>query len=264
VTRYLMEHEREADRLEQKTDAELSRRHLELAGVSPGMRVLEAGSGTGAGARVAAAMVGPSGGVVALDASSGRSADGRRRAAEAGLANLDFVAGEVTAPPFREGSFDLVWSRFLFGYLPDPDAALAALVRLVRPGGRVVIGEVDGHGLWHWPVPPRVAEALPRFEAVLGRAFDPFAGRKLYHRFRRAGLAQVRAHILPYHLYADEFPAEQRLNWQLKLENLRPLGTRVMGPEAWEALARDYLAMLEDPDTLTYSVVVFAEGVRPD
>jgi ubiquinone/menaquinone biosynthesis C-methylase UbiE len=258
-----MEHEREADRLEQKTDAELSRRHLELAGVSPGMRVLEAGSGTGAVSRVAAAMVGPSGRVVGLDASPGRSAEGRRRAAEAGLAHLDFVAGEVTAPPLREASFDLAWSRFLFGYLPDPDAALAALVRLVRPGGRVVVGEVDGHGLWHWPVPPRVAEVLPRFEAILGRAFDPFAGRKLYHRFRRAGLAQVRAHVLPYHLYTDGLPERQRLNWRLKLENLRPLGAKALGAEGWEAFARDYLAMLEDPDTLTYSVVVFAEGTRP-
>jgi len=258
-----MEHEREADRLEAKTDAELARRHLELAGLAPGMRVLDAGSGTGAVSRVAAGLVGPAGRVVALDASPARSAAGRRLAEEAGCGNLAFVAGEVTAPPLREGSFDLVWSRFLFGYLPDPDAALAALGRLARPGGKVVVGEVDGHGLWHWPLPPRVAEVLPRLEAILGRAFDPCAGRKLYHRFRRAGLQRVKVHVLPYHLYTDSFSEAQRLNWGLKLDSLGRLGRKHLGEAAWNAFARDYLAMLEDPDVLTYSVVIFAEGVRP-
>lgn len=259
-----MEHEREADRLEAKTDAGAARRQLQHFGVGPGMKVLDAGAGTGAVARVMADLVGRAGQVVALDLSPARLAAGAALAAEAGLANLAFSAGDLCDPPLREGGFDLAWSRFLFGYLPDPDRALTRLARLVRPGGKVVVGEVDGHGLFHWPLPPRVAEVLPRFEAVLGRAFDPYAGRKLYHRFRRVGLEAIRVHVESYHLYADAISEVQLSSWRLKLEKLRPLGIRALGARDWDAFSAEYLAMLQDPDTLTYSVLLFVEGVRGD
>lgn len=257
-----MENPREVERLEAKTDAAVALGQLALVGLAPGMAVLDAGSGSGAVARAIAGAVGPGGRVVALDGSPQRSAAGRARAT--GLANLAFLAGDVYAPPLREGCFDLVWSRFLFGYLSDPDRALARLAALARPGGKVVVGEVDGHGLFHWPLPPRVAAGLPRFEAALSGVFDPYAGRKLYHRFRRAGLERVKVHVQPYHLYTDAFPEEQRLNWRLKLETLRPAGVRALGGEAeYDAFATEYLRMLEDPEVLTYSVLVLVEGVRP-
>jgi len=262
VTRYLMEHAREAERLERKTDPEVTRRHLALARVGPGMRVLDAGAGTGAVTRTIAELVGPTGSAVALDIGHDRSTIGRSLAARAGVTNLSFVTADAHEPPLSDASFDLVWSRFLFGYLHDPDQCLRSLVRLVKPGGRIFVGEVDGHGLWHWPMPPLVAQVVPKMESLLGSRFDLFAGRKLYHRFRKAGLAQVKAHVLPYHLYTDSFSDAQRLNWSLKVENLRRVGEKHMAPEAWDAFAKEYLAMLEDPDVLTYSVVIFAEGVR--
>lgn len=260
---YAMENPLEVERLESKTDADAALRQLELVGLAPGMAVLDAGSGTGAVARAIAARVGPAGRVVALDGSRERSLAGLGLAREAGAARLGFVTGDVTAPPLREASFDLVWSRFLFGYLSDPDLALARLAALARPGGKVVVGEVDGHGLFHWPVPPALAEAMPRFEAALRGVFDPYAGRKLYHRFRRCGLRDVKVHVLPYHVLAGEVSATQVFNWQVKLDTLRPIGARALGGEAaYDAFARDYLALLRDPDALTYSVLILVEGVR--
>ena len=257
-----MENPLESERLESKTDAGLALAHLDLVGLAPGMAVLDAGSGTGAVARAIAGRVGPAGRVVALDASDGRSAEGAALAGDR-LGNVAFVTGDVTAPPLREASFDLVWSRFLFGYLRDPDLALVQLASLVRPGGKVAVGEVDGHGLFHWPLPQRVADGLAAFEQALGGIFDPYAGRKLYHRFRRAGLEQVRVHVLPYHLLADEVSAAQLFNWKVKLQTLRPIGARALGGEAaYDAFASEYLAMLRDPDALTYSVLILVEGVR--
>jgi ubiquinone/menaquinone biosynthesis C-methylase UbiE len=262
MSRYAMENPLEAERLESKTDAAAALEQLERVGLAAGMTVLDAGSGTGAVARAIAARVGPAGRVVALDGSPERSATGAALATRAG-SRVAFVAGEVTSPPLREGTFDLVWSRFLFGYLADPDRALARLAALARPGGKVVVGEVDGHGLFHWPLPPRVADGLPRFEAALRGVFDPYAGRKLYHRFRRARLDAVKVHVLPYHVLADELTEAQRFNWELKLRTLRPLGARALGgEEQYDAFAREYLAMLADPDTLTYSVLHLVEGIR--
>jgi ubiquinone/menaquinone biosynthesis C-methylase UbiE len=263
VSVYAMENPEEVRRLEVKTDAALAREHLERVGLRPGMSVLDAGSGSGAVARVIAGLVGERGRVVALDLSGHRSLAGRGIARAAGAGRIAFVAGDVCAPPLREGSFDLVWSRFLFGYLADPDRALARLAALARPGGKVAVGEVDGHGLFHWPLPPRVAAGLPRFEAALAGAFDPYAGRKLYARFRQAGLADVRVHVLPYHLYTDGISEPQLYNWRLKLDTLRPVGVKALGGAAeWDAFTGDYLAMLQDPDTLTYSVLHLVEGVR--
>jgi ubiquinone/menaquinone biosynthesis C-methylase UbiE len=264
VSRYAMENPDEVRRLETKTDRATALAHLELVGLAPGMRVLDAGSGSGAVARVIAGVVGERGRVVALDGSRQRSGAGRGLAREETLGNLDFAIGDVYAPPLREGSFDLVWSRFLFGYLSDPDRALRRLAALARPGGKVAIGEVDGHGMFHWPLPARVAAGLPRFEAALAGVFDPYAGRKLYAAFRRLGLAEVKVHVLPYHLYTDAISEAQLFNWRTKLETMRPVGVKALGGEAeWDAFARDYLALLQDPDALTYSVVHLVEGVRP-
>ncbi len=261
--RYAMENPEELRRLERKTDAEAALAQLALVGLEPGMSVLDAGSGSGAVARAIGGVVGPAGRVVALDASPSRSSAGAALARSGRHENVAFVAGDVHAPPLREGTFDLVWSRFLFGYLEDPDHALARLAALVRPGGKVAVGEVDGHGMFHWPLPARIAEWLPRFEARLAEVFDPWAGRKLYHRLRRLGLADVRVHVLPYHLYTDAIAEDQLFNWRLKMKTLRPVGVKALGGEAeWDAFVRDYLAMLQDPDTLTYSVLLLVEGVR--
>lgn len=270
MSAYAMENPQEAERLESKTDARLALEQLALVGLVPGMTVLDAGSGTGAVARAIATSVGPGGRVVALDGSPERSATGAglarsaRAANDPSLGTLTFVAGDVTAPPLRPGTFDLVWSRFLFGYLRDPDCALERLTALARPGGKVVVGEVDGHGLFHWPMPPAVARGLQAFEAALQGVFDPYAGRKLYHRFRKAGLEQVQVHVQPYHVLADEVNETQLFNWRLKLQTLRPIGVKALGSaEAYDAFAAEYLEMLRDPDALTYSVLFLVEGVRP-
>jgi SAM-dependent methyltransferase len=227
------------------------------------MRVLDAGCGTGAVAREISRLVGPRGSVVGLDDAAHRLAFGAGRARGAGCRNLRWLTGSVYAPPLAPGRFDLVWSRFLFGYLEDPDAALRQLAGLARVGGKVVVGEVDGHGLFHHPLPPLVEDGLQKLTNALRGRFDPLAGRKLHHRFRRAGLEQVRAHVLPYHVYGEELSRVQLRNWQIKLDTLRPVGVLALGgPERYDAFERAFLDLLQDPDAFTYSVLIIVEGVR--
>lgn len=261
MSSYLMESETEAARLEAKTDAEETRRQLALVGLAPGMRALDAGAGTGAVAREMAGLVGPGGSVVAFDASAERTAAGARLAA---APNLEFVTGDLYAPALPEASFDFTWSRFVFEYLAEPDRALQQLVRLTRPGGKVVVGDLDGNATFHYPAPPEVEEGLARLMPALRGRFDPMAGRKLFHRFRLAGLARVRVHALPYHLYAGAAPERDLANWEAKFRTLRPAGEKAFGgAAAWTRFGERFLQMLRDPDTLTYSVLFLVEGVRP-
>jgi SAM-dependent methyltransferase len=261
--RYLMENPNEPERLEAKTDPVEVDRRLRLVGLERGMRALDAGAGTGAIARVMADRVGPDGRVVALDFSAERTTWGANKARQEGKRNLHFVRGDLYAPPLAD-SFDFVWCEFVVEYLADPDRALRSLIQLVAPGGKLVVGDLDGNGFFHHPLPDDLAEALAKLEKGLAGVFDPFAGRKLFHRLRQAGLSDLRVHALPYNLYAGTAPEGAMANWALKLQTIRPRGERVLGgAAAYQEFSDAFLALLRDPDVLDYSVLFLVEWTRP-
>lgn len=261
--RYLMENPHEPDRLEAKTDREDVDRRLELVGLERGMVALDAGAGTGAIARVMADRVGPAGRVVALDFSAERTSWGAKKAHAERKHNVHFVRGDLYAPPLAD-AFDFVWCEFVVEYLADPDRAIRSLAQLVAPGGKLVVGDLDGNGFFHHPLPDDVAAALAKLEVGLQGAFDPYAGRKLFNRMRRAGLSDLRVHVLPYHLYAGTASDAAMANWTLKLQTIRPRGERVLGgAAAYQKFSDAFLALLRDPDVLNYSVLFLVEWRRP-
>ncbi|WP_169581853.1 demethylmenaquinone methyltransferase [Microbacterium thalassium] len=101
-----------------------------------GQRILDLAAGTGASS-VALARSGAT--VVAADFSPGMIAEGKRR--HGGIANLSFVQADATDLPFADGEFDAVTMSFGLRNVNDPKKALAELLRVTRPGGRLVICE---------------------------------------------------------------------------------------------------------------------------
>jgi demethylmenaquinone methyltransferase/2-methoxy-6-polyprenyl-1,4-benzoquinol methylase len=101
-----------------------------------GQKILDLAAGTGASS-VALARSGAS--VVAADFSPGMIAEGRRR--HGGIANLSFVEADATALPFADGEFDTVTMSFGLRNVNEPQRAIAELLRVTRPGGRLVICE---------------------------------------------------------------------------------------------------------------------------
>jgi SAM-dependent methyltransferase len=106
-------------------------------GLSPGMRVLDAGCGTGEALDWLAEAVRPGGAALGLDLAAVHARVARSHAESASL----IVQGDVARPPFRAGSFDLVWSINTVHHVRDPIQAVNALVSLLRPDGRLVIGQ---------------------------------------------------------------------------------------------------------------------------
>jgi hypothetical protein len=99
---------------------------------------------------------------------------------------------------------------------------------------------------------------------VLRGSFDPYAGRRLFNRFRRAGLEGVRVHAQPYHLYAGTAAPEEMRNWEQKFATLRPRAAAAFGGEAaYDAFVAEYLGLLRSPDALNYSVLFMTEWSRP-
>jgi ubiquinone/menaquinone biosynthesis C-methylase UbiE len=264
---YLMENQNEWQRLEQKTDARESWRELRLTGLAEGMTALDAGGGTGAVGRVMAQVVGGNGHVTVLDQSAERLAHGERLAGAEKLTNISFTRRDLELPPAQEQAFDYIWSRFVFEYLPRPDLVLANLVRATRVGGRVVVGDLDGNGLQHYPMTHELEVGLPKLMRALAGQFDPHAGRKLYSRFRRAGLEDIQVHLIPYHVYAGTIPDDALPNWRQKLEVVRPaavaeFGGHAAGEAAYDRFAQAFIDHLKDPDSFTYSTLILVSGKR--
>jgi SAM-dependent methyltransferase len=113
-----------------------------LGTLEPGERVLDLGCGAGLDSLVAAQMVAPVGSVVGLDMTPEMLAKARAGAAESGLENVRFVAGEAESLPFPDGSFDVVISNGVIDLIPDKDAVFSELHRVLARGGRIQIADV--------------------------------------------------------------------------------------------------------------------------
>lgn len=112
---------------------------LDAARLQSDERVLDVGCGNGATTLEAARRVAPGGKVVGVDISAPMLALARRRAADAGIGNVEFLEADVQVHPFEAGTFDAVISRFGTMFFEDPEAAFANLARTVRPGERLAI-----------------------------------------------------------------------------------------------------------------------------
>jgi ubiquinone/menaquinone biosynthesis C-methylase UbiE len=161
---------------------------LRLAGLRPGMRVLDIGSGPGDVSFTAARLVGPKGTVLGVDAAPEMIELARARAAERGLSTVQFTRTAIDAIPLDE-PVDAVIGRLILMHLPDPAATLRHLSSFVRPGGVIAFSEIDVTGA-------RSVPDLPFFEQVItgiARAFEamglsPRFGTALHTIFADAGL----------------------------------------------------------------------------
>lgn len=115
---------------------------LAQTGLKPGMRALDLAGGTGDLARELARQVGDRGSVVLADINAAMLEQGRARLVDAGVAgNVEFVQADAERLPFADRSFDCVTIAFGLRNVTDKDAALAAMYRVLKPGGRALVLE---------------------------------------------------------------------------------------------------------------------------
>jgi ubiquinone/menaquinone biosynthesis C-methylase UbiE len=116
----------------------------EILGPAPGERILEIGPGTGYYTLDLAEWVGPGGTVEIFDLQQEMLDHTMRRASEAGRANVTSTRGDARELPYEDGSFDAAILVAVLGEIPDQDAALREVRRVLRPGGRLIVGELFG------------------------------------------------------------------------------------------------------------------------
>jgi demethylmenaquinone methyltransferase/2-methoxy-6-polyprenyl-1,4-benzoquinol methylase len=115
---------------------------IELSGVRPGQQILDVAGGTGDLTSRFAREVGPTGNVVLSDINSSMLGTGRDRLLDEGVCgNVEFVLADAEALPFRESSFDCVTIAFGLRNVTHKERALASMLRVLKPGGRLLVLE---------------------------------------------------------------------------------------------------------------------------
>jgi len=115
---------------------------LSAGTLRPGERVVDVGSGGGIDSLIAAKMVGPNGHVIGIDMTPAMLTKARASAAAAGTPNVEFREGFGEALPVEDGWADLIISNGVLNLMPDKDGALREMARVLKPGGRLQIGDI--------------------------------------------------------------------------------------------------------------------------
>jgi SAM-dependent methyltransferase len=212
-----------------------------LTDVRGSRRILDVGTGSGIAA-MAAAEAAPEAFVAGVDPSFGmlRAARGR------GLTHV--TVGAVPGLPFADGTFDRVIASFVLSHVPDRKAALADMVRVVRPGGRVGItawgtNQNDYRELWDALCEARVGKQRMEDAMRAGIPWEDWLTDPVHVReaLTAAGLRGVEVERREYdvHMTLAEF-----LSTREKSLNARFLQS-ALGPEGWQRFWQDTVAEFE-------------------
>lgn len=191
---------RESERLDDQAEVLADLLHAGTA-YDAGSQVLEAGCGTGA-QTVLLARRSPDARFISVDLAEASLTVARERVRRAGLSNVELRQADVLDLPFQPAAFDHVFVCFLLEHLVRPADGLAALRRVLRPGGTLTVIEGDARSACFFPDDPAahaVIDCLVEVQQEAGG--DALLGRRLYPLLTEAGFSDVR--VSPRVVYAD-------------------------------------------------------------
>lgn len=139
-----------------------------LAQLNPGEVVLDLGSGGGIDVLLSARRVGPTGKAYGLDMTDEMLALAEENRRQAGLANVEFLKGDIEAIPLPEAAVDVVISNCVINLASDKGKVLAEAYRVLKPGGRLAVSDIVVRGA----VPPEVRRSVELWAGCVAGALE--------------------------------------------------------------------------------------------
>ena len=263
-----MQHAAEGERIRAKTDPLVLRHHLDWAGLEAGDAFVDFGCASGEALREATRRV-AWGSVTGVDADADTLRYARAESDRLFLSRIAYRQARIDGPGssrLESDSHDHAWARFFLEYHRDPASVVCEMTRVVRPGGKVTLIDIDGNCIWHHPLPETLERRLAAVLADLREiGFDPRIGSKLAGLARRAGLVDVRQSIEPHHKIVGEPDEPTAAAWTRKLRTLKELYLQHLpAGEAEKAAALDdLLGFILSGETMTWSLLYLVQGRKP-
>jgi ubiquinone/menaquinone biosynthesis C-methylase UbiE len=155
--------------------------------LKPGMWIADVGCGTGDDLSKLAREVTPGGGAVGFDRSEAMLAQSRRRHAD--VPSLSFTHATATALGVEANTFDAIRADRVLTHIRQPEDALMEMIRVTRPGGRIVVSEPDMPGCWvassDYALTGRIMQSIAE------SCVNPYLARDLFAMFRDAGFRDI-------------------------------------------------------------------------
>ena len=185
-----------------------------LAALNPGEVVLDLGSGGGIDVLLSARRVGPAGKAYGLDMTDEMLALARDNQRKSGLANVEFLKGQIEDIPLPDDTVDVIISNCVINLSADKDRVLAEAFRVLKPGGRFAVSDVVVRG----EIPPEIRRSVELWVGCLSGALDESV---YIDKLGRAGFVDVS--IEPTRVYRAE-DAREFLNTQgIDVDTVAPL-----------------------------------------
>jgi ubiquinone/menaquinone biosynthesis C-methylase UbiE len=261
-----MESLEETFRLEVKTAPEAVREQGRWCGLQPGLRVLDAGCGSGKATAILHDIVQPGGEIVGIDFSEERIRYAKR---QHGLeSGIYFLVRDLREPLNDMGMFDLIWVRFVLEYFrAEGPNIIRNLDAVLKPGGYLCLLDLDHNCLNHYEIPKEMERMLFKVMARLEQEFnfDPYSGRKLYSYVYDLGYQNIQLRLMPHHLMYGEVREEDIFNWKRKVEVVSGKTRKLFEqyPGGHKAFFADFTEFFQDPRRFTYTPLIMCKGMKP-
>jgi SAM-dependent methyltransferase len=169
---------------------------FDRVGIEARMACLDVGCGGGDVTLDLAALVGSEGRVVGWDIDEIKLELARREAEEKGFGNVEYRLSDISRSE-AASEFDVVYSRFLLAHLSDPAGAVAKFGRSARPGGVVIVEDIDFEGVFCHPYSAAFQRLIELYTpAARRRGGDPNIGLRLPGLLLDAGFERVQTNVV--------------------------------------------------------------------
>lgn len=234
---------------------------FERVGLRLGMACLDVGCGGGDVAVELTRIVGPAGRVVGIDIDQTKIEMARREAAQLNLSGVEFRVSEIGQSE-ETAAFDVAYTRFVLTHISDAAAALAWMIRQLRPGGVVIVEDIDFSGHFCHPDIPSFRRYVELYSQVVHRTgADPHIGKRLPELLLNTSLQNVKMHVVQ----PAGFEGEVKLMAPITMENIAGsvLAHDLASRQEIDSIVSDLYAVADDHRTvMSLPRVVQAWGYR--